>query len=1057
MNFSAWSIRNPVPAILLFVVLTFLGLSALNELGKESFPNVDLPTITVSASLEGASPDQLETEVARKLENQIATLGDIENIRTTITEGNVSITVQFELEKDSEEALNLVRNAVDSTRSDLPAALRPPIVSKVTTTPYPVLTFVVTADNMDETELSWFIDNELEKALLSTPGVGKFSRVGGVDREIQVNLDTNAMYGLGVSAADISRQIKSVQQDASGGRGDLGNSVQSFRTMGALHHVNEIAALEIPLSNGQHIQLNQVANVKDGIAERSSLALHNDKTVMLVEVYRLRGYSQVTLAKDIRDRLESFRKLHPTVKIEEAFDSVKNVEENFTGSMQLMYEGALLAVIVVWWFLRDWRATFISAVALPLSVIPTFAVMQYMGFSLNILSLLALALVIGILVDDAIVEIENIVRHLRMGKKPFQAAMEAADEIGFAVIATTFTLVAIFLPTAFMGGVIGKYFKQFGITAAVAILGSLVVARLLTPMMSAYLLKPHDEGEEKTSPLMQSYLRSVEWSLSHYAFNTPLISLKLFNKHFKIPKLNFLIGHRHLILVLFFAFSVVSGFVLPKLLPKGFVPSADISQTKVIIEMQPGTPLPTTAATAKKAIKLLQQNKDVKDVYAIVGQSQGGGGGPHRGAVTNDVRNATLNILLTDRTDRPYKQASIEAELRKLLKDLPAARVSVGSGETGERLLLTIASDDVLALNKASEAIQAQLSTINGLGNIVSSASLQRPEIQILPDFDKAAELGVTVAAIAEVIRVATAGDFSTAVPKLNLPQRQIPINVRLEPALRNSLAAIAQLQIPGRNGMVSLETVADISLNSGSQKIARFDRLRNVTFDIELSGRLIGDVLKEVNQLPSLQNLPPSVQRIQSGDAKRMGELFGRFGSAMLIGILCIYVVLVLLFADFLQPVTILGALPLSLGGAFLALALTNNSFSMPSVIGLLMLMGVVTKNSILLVEYTIMARKERALSRFNAIIDGCQKRARPIVMTTIAMAAGMMPIALGWGADPSFRSPMAITVIGGLVTSTILSLIVIPVLYTYVDDLLRVLRALPQIYRYLVITFLR
>ncbi len=1008
MNFSAWSIRNPVPAILLFAVLTFLGLSALNELGKESFPNVDLPTITVSASLEGASPDQLETEVARKLENQIATLGDIESIRTTITEGSVSITVQFELDKDSEEALNLVRNAVDSTRSDLPSALQVPIVSKVTTTPHPVLTFVVKADNMDETELSWFIDNELEKALLSTQGVGKFSRIGGVDREIQINLDSNAMYGLGVSAAAISQQIKSVQQDASGGRGDLGNSVQSFRTMGALHNVQEIAELEIPLSNGQHIQLNQVATVKDSIAERSSLAMHNEQTVMLVEVYRLRGYSQVTLAKEIRARLETFRQIHPKVQITEAFDSVKNVEENFTGSMQLMYEGALLAVIVVWWFLRDWRATFISAVALPLSVIPTFAVMQYMGFSLNILSLLALALVIGILVDDAIVEIENIVRHLRMGKKPYQAAMEAADEIGFAVIATTFTLVAIFLPTAFMGGVIGKYFKQFGITAAVAIMGSLVVARLLTPMMSAYLLKPHDEGVEKTSPLMQSYLSSVEWSLKH-----------------------------RLWIVLGFGLFIWGSISLLPLLPKGFVPSADISQTRVIIEMQPGTPLSTTAETTKRAIKLLQQNKDVKDIYAAVGQSQGGGGA-HRGAVTNDVRNATLNIILTDRTERSYKQAKIEADLRRLLKNLPGARVSVGSGETGERLLLTIASDDVMALNQAGEAIQTELGTINGLGNIVSSASLQRPEIQILPDFDKAAELGVTVASIAEVIRVATAGDFSTAMPKLNLPQRQIPINVRLEPELRNSLAAIEQLQIPGRNGMVSLETVADISLKSGSQKIARFDRLRNVTFDIELSGRLIGDVLKEVNQLPSVQNLPPSVQRIQSGDAKRMGELFGRFGSAMLIGILCIYVVLVLLFADFLQPVTILGALPLSLGGAFLALALTNNSFSMPSVIGLLMLMGVVTKNSILLVEYTIMARKERALSRFSAIMDGCHKRARPIVMTTIAMAAGMMPIALGWGADPSFRSPMAITVIGGLVTSTILSLIVIPVLYTFVDDLL-------------------
>lgn len=1014
MNFSAWSIRNPVPAILLFVVLTFLGLRALGDLTKESFPDVDIPRITVSATLEGAAPDQLETEVARKIEDKIAAIGGVEHVRTTLTEGTANITVEFYIDVDSEEALSLVRNAVDSVRADLPTDLKPPIVSKITTAGRPVITYTVSAENMDEVELSWFIDNDITKVMLAVPGVGKVSRIGGVDREIQVNLDPAKMAGLGVSAMDVSRQLKRVEQDASGGRGDIGNGIQSFRTLGALHNVEEIRALDIPLQNGQHIKLDQVATVVDTIAQRSTYALQNGKSVIQFEITRSRGASQVTIAEDVRKVLAEFRKQHPKVNIDEAFNRAQKVIDNYEGSMHLLYEGALLAVIVVFWFLGDWRATLVSAIALPLSIIPTFLVMYYLDFTLNILSLLALALVVGILVDDAIVEVENIVRHLRMGKTPYQAAMEAADEIGFAVIATTFTLVAIFLPTGFMGGIIGRYFKQFGITAAVAIMGSLIVARLLTPMMSAYLLKPHEKVTEKDSRTMQGYLSVVKWCLNH-----------------------------RILVVLGLILFVVGSLQLGGQLKKGFVPSSDVSRTQVVIELQPGSTLEQTKAAVLKAEALIKPHQDVTDVFSSIGLASSGGKGPGSSATTNDVRTATMNLILTERSERSYSQKKIEKELRGLLKDLPGARVSVGAGETGERLLLTIASDDPIDLASASQNIALALRSIQGLGNIVSSASLQRPEIQIKPNFERAAELGVTSEAIAQAVRVATVGDFSSAMPKLNLPQRQVPINVRLNDSVRHSIDAIRQLPIPSNAGTVSLSTVADISMASGPQQIARLDRMRNVTFDIELSGRLIGDVLKEVNQLPAIQNLPPSVHQIQSGDAQRMGELFGSFGSAMAIGVLCIYVILVLLFSDFLQPITILGALPLSLGGAFFALLVTNNNLSMPSVIGLLMLMGVVTKNSILLVEYTIMARKTGGLSRFEAIIDGCHKRVRPIVMTTIAMGAGMMPIALGWGADPSFRSPMAITVIGGLITSTILSLVVIPVLFTYVDDLLTLIKS--------------
>ncbi|WP_019880893.1 MULTISPECIES: efflux RND transporter permease subunit [unclassified Methylophilus] len=1020
MNFSAWSIRNPVPAILLFVVLSFLGLKSLNQLGKQNFPDIELPVITVGATLEGAAPPQLETEVARKIEDKIATIGGIEHMTTTITDGSVSIAVQFTIDTNSEEALNLVRNAVDSARSELPAAVTTPTVSKLTTSGSAILTFVASAENMDEGELSWFVDNEVSKAMLAVNGVGKITRTGGVDREVQVNLDPTLMAGLDVDVSDVSAQLKRVQQDASGGRGDIGDNIQSVRTLGALHSADEVRHLDIPLGDGRHIKLSQVAEVLDTYAERTTYASYDGKPVIRFEITRSKGTSEVTVAKDVRAALEKFEQLHPQVKIIEAFNMVKPVEDNYEGSMHLLYEGALLAILVVWWFLRDWRATIIAAVALPLSMIPTFAFMQYLGFSLNVLTLLAMALVVGILVDDAIVEIENIVRHLRMGKTPYQAAMEAADEIGFAVIATTFTLVAIFLPTAFMGGIPGKFFKQFGITAAIAILGSLVVARLLTPMMSAYLLKPHAAKEEEDSSSMRVYLRWVGWCLQH----------------------------RKTVVAGFVLFIVGSLSLMP-LLPKGFVPSSDSSQTKVNIELQPGTPLAQTRQVVQMAEHIVKQHPEVKAVFSAAGSASTGGGGPNAAQNTTDVRKGSLVISLTDRSERKQKQSEIEADLRERLKNLPGARVTVGIGESGEKLQITLASDDANALTSASQQLQQQLRTLSGVGNITSSASLQRPEVQIIPDVDKAAELGVTVESIAQVIRVATSGDFTNTMPKLNLPQRQVPIRVRLGPSVRSSLQEIAQLRVPSRNGSVSLETVATVRMGSGPQQIDRMDRMRNVTFDIELNKRQIGEVLREVQQLPAMQNLPPSVKQLEAGDAKRMNELFSSFGGAMIIGVMCIYVVLVLLFGDFLQPVTILGALPLSLGGAFFALLVTHNSFSMPSVIGLLMLMGVVTKNSILLVEYTIMARKERKLSRFDAIIDGCHKRARPIIMTTIAMAAGMMPIALGWSADPSFRSPMAITVIGGLITSTLLSLVVIPVLYTYVDDLLGWLRGLGRLAR--------
>jgi multidrug efflux pump subunit AcrB len=1009
INVSSWSIRNPIPGTLLFIMLTLVGLMSFKSMKVQNFPDIDLPTVTVVSVLPGASPAQLETEVARKIENSVANVQLVKHIYTKVQDGTVTMTVEFRLEKPTQQAVDDVRDAISRIRSDLPADLRDPIISKVELSGMPILTYTVASGRMDDEALSWFVDNNVTKALLSAPGVGKVSRVGGVSREVRVELDPARLQSLNATAADISRQLRMVQQEASGGRTDVGGAEQSVRTIATVASAEELGAMEIALSDGRHVRLDQVAKVSDTVAEQRSAALLNGKSVVGFEITRTRGAGELDVAAAVRVQLDKLRAERPEITVTEAFNFVDPVAENYKGSMTLLFEGALLAVIVVWFFLRDWRATLVAAVALPLSVVPTFAAMAIFGFTLNGVTLLSVSLVVGILVDDAIVEIENIMRHLRMGKTPFQAAMEAADEIGLAVIATTFTLIAVFLPTAFMSGVPGKFFVQFGWTAAIAVFVSLVVARLLTPMMSAYILKV-PKREHKEGRWLGIYMRWVQACLHHRVLTS-------------IAAVVFLVG----------------SFMLVPLLPTGFIPPDDLSQTQVTLTLPPGSTFKQSLATAERARELVQTNNNVKLVYTAIGGGSTGGD-PFSPAGAADVTKATLSLNLTHRDERGgVSKQAVESQLREALADLPGARVKVGFGGSSEKYVLVLAGEDGRVLSEHARVVEQQLRGISGIGNVTSTSSLVRPELIVRPDFARAADLGVTSAAIAETLRIATAGDYDQGLAKLNLSQRQVPVVVKLAADARTDIDLLSRLAVPGPRGPVALGNVASLTIESGPAEIDRYDRLRNINFEIELNQKPLGDVEKEALALPSLQKLPAGVIQTTVGDAEAMAELFASFGLAMLTGVLCIYIVLVLLFKDFVQPVTILAALVLSIPGAFLALFITHTALSMPSMIGLIMLMGIATKNSILLVEYAIMARRDRGMNRWDALLDACHKRARPIVMTTIAMGAGMLPIAIGLGTDPSFRAPMAIVVIGGLVTSTFLSLLVIPVLFTFVDDVVQ------------------
>lgn len=1009
LNVSAYSIKNPLVAILLFVLLTLGGIYGFMQMKVQQFPDIDLPAVVVTVTLPGAAPSQLENDIAKKVENKLTSIEGVKHIRTTLQTGAATMVAEFVLEKDIQEAVDDVRSAVGEVRGDLPAAANDPIVTKVSTSGFPVVTYSVAAENMNVEDLSWFVDDTVTKRLSDIPGVSTVSRIGGLQREITVAADPVTLSGLKLSITQLSNQITGIQQDSSGGEAEVGKATQTIRVLGAVERSSELNNLQIAVPTGGTQALGRMAQITDGAADPSSIAKLDGQTVVAFNITRSRGASEVEVMELVDAELTKLSADVGNISIEKVYDRATPVAEDYQASLRMLIEGGLLAVVVVFLFLRNIRATFVAAVALPLSVIPTFLGMYLFGFSLNIISLLALSLVIGVLVDDAIVEVENIIRHLRMGKTPYEAAMEAADEIGLAVVATTFTLIAVFLPTAFMGGIVGQFFRQFGWTAALSIFASLMVARLITPMMAAYILKPEKKHVEKKSALMDWYLKVVSWTLDH-RWMTMGATLVLF----------------------------VASLALVKLLPTSFIPDNDIDQTRVAIELTPDVALADTERVAALASERILAMPEVTNIFTSVGEAQATMDSNSSGGKAENI--AGLDIVLVPRAERGSKQ-EIERKMSTILAEVPGARFTVGlssGGETGYNFSLT--STDPQLLEQTVQQMMSEIRELPSSGAVTSDRSLPRQELTVTPNRLAMADKGVTTQDIATTLRVATVGDYEQRLSKLNLDTRQIPIVVRLPDIAKQNVSQLEGLYVPSAlpaGQGVRVGEVATLDFGTGPAQISRLDRERAISITVQPANGELGDLVQAVKSIPSMQQLPASITIIDQGQAENMAELFSGFVIAMSVGVVCILGVLILLFGRILQPFTILMALPLSIGGAFVGLVITNSSLSMPSMIGFIMLMGIATKNSILLVDYALIAQR-RGLARFEAIIDACRKRARPIIMTTIAMGAGMLPLVFGWGdADPTFRRPMAAAVLGGLVTSTLLSLVVIPVVYTLMDDL--------------------
>lgn len=1002
MNVSLWGIRNPAGAVIIFVALCIAGIYGLRKLPISTLPDFTVPQITVTVNLGGATPGQLETDVSRKVEDAVASIANIDKITSTITEGSSRTRIQFMHGHDMGQALEDVRDAIDRIRIDLPQNIDEPVIARVNTIGGAVLTYAVVSKRLAPDELSWFVDDTVRKALFDVPGVGQVTRIGGFDREVRVDLRSDALQAYGLTAGTLSDQLARIQVERPGGRTTLGGSEQSVRTVATVRSAAALANYPLSLPDGRVVRLSAVASVTDGFAEPKDAALLNGEPVVSFSVQRARSTSEVGVGRKIRERVARLAADHPEIDFVEVASTVEPAENSYNASVAMLIEGAVLAVIVVWIFLRDWRATWICAVALPLSVIPTFAMMHWLGFSLNLLSLLAFAVVIGILVDDAIVEVENISQHRTMGKSPRQAAIDAADEIGIAVIATSATLVAVFIPVAMIGGEVGLFFREFGWTAATAVLCSLLVARLLTPMLAARYMQSAAEIAPD-SGWMPAYIRWVEVAL-RYRGRTLLLALATF----------------------------LGSLALVPLIPTTFLPPGSGTRSEVRLELPPGASLSQTTAVAEQARQLVLQIPEVESVFARIGAVAGTG---YEGGFLGDLRKAGL--VISFKPDHKRSVHDLEGELRKRLADLPGVRSSFVTVGPGQLFEIILAGNDPETLTAAARDVEAAVRTLPGLGSVSSTASLLQPEVIITPDPARAADLGVTTVDIATAARIATSGDFRQRLAKLNLAERQIPIRVQIAERALGDVALLSMLRVPTRDGSVPLSAVATIREGSGPAQIDRLNRERNIRVTAELNGLPVGTVLKEVRALPALQNLPAGVRVLPSGDAEALGELLFGFGMSILAGLISIYVVLLLLFGSASQPWVILAAVPLCGAGAFGSLLLTGHALSLPSLIGLLMLTGVATKNSILIVDYAIIGERDQGLLRRDAILEACRKRARPVIMTTVAMGAGMLPVALGFGADGNFRAPLGVSVIGGLLTSTLLSLVVVPAAYSLVTDI--------------------
>jgi multidrug efflux pump subunit AcrB len=1098
-NISSWCIRNPVAPIVLFIGLMIFGLIAFARMQVNNAPDIDFPAAIVSVSQPGAAPNEIETQITQRVESAVRGVNGVEEINSNVSEGNSFTFVSFQIGTPTDRAVNDVRNAVDQIRGNLPEGILEPQITRVDASGEPIMYVGAETTDMTLEQLSWYIDNTVAKRLLGIEGIAAVSRSGGVDRTIRVILDPAALQSQGITAAQVNAQLRQSNLNAAGGRAEIAGSEQSVRVLGNARNAYELSQTQIALPGGRTVRLADLGQVKDSASEQRSIAKMNGRQVVTFSVQRAKGSSEVTAYEAGWKALRDLEKENPKVRFSEIFNTVDYTKGQYRSAMEGLIEGAVLAVLVVFLFLRDIRATIISSLAIPLSAIPAFGFMSLMGITLNFMSTMAMGLVAGVLVDDAIVEIENIVRHMRMGKSGYQAALDAADEIGLAVLATTMAIVAVFLPVALMPGIAGQYFKAFGFTVVISVLMSLLVARMITPLIAAYFLRSHGVQDHANWKWMNVYLKVLNWSLDTskakarralverveprpvyfvvpLALAAVLATLNVFQKvqaaTADAPPNNFLLAlgfvgifilaalvlqlltilvgllvgrivgyeysqygawsrsmvklgwasmfdHRMAMVGAGIGTLVLSG-ILFAMLPQSFFPPQNNDFSRVNIILPPGATLKQTEDVTDRVAAIVKKDPTVDRVFERVNVAEG-----------------HVNIVLKKK--RRVTSTEFERNLSPTLAAFADARVSFqtqnGGGPDADSrdVMLYLGGDDPEKLTQVANQIAKEMQTIPGLRAPRVGSNLAQPEITIKPRFDLAADLGVTTVSLSQTIRIATLGDIEQNSAKFSLSDRQVPITVSLSENSRRDIQTLENLPVPtSSGGSVPLKAVAAIGFGSGPTTINRSNQIRRLAIGADLApGVVSGDVWKKIDKLPTLQHLPQGVQKMNLGDQKWQAELMFNFMIALMSGVLLVFAVLVLLYRRFLAPFVNMGSLILAPLGAAIALLITGQPVSLFVLIGILMLFGIVAKNSILLVDFAV-EMMNHGMRKDEAIWEAGHKRAQPIVMTTVAMVAGMLPTAVSLSGDNSWRAPMGITVIGGLIFSTLLTLLLVPAYFS-------------------------
>ena len=1017
MKLADVSINRPVFATMMIFALVVLGWFSYNKLNVDLNPNVDIPFVMITSILPGAGPEQIETDVTKKIEDAVNPIEGVDYIQS-IAQENVSIVViAFKLEIDGKQAAQDVREKVAAIRGDLPTDLEDPVVQRFDFSSFPIMNLTVAGDR-SEREVTDYTKNVIKKRLESIPGVGAVNLVGGAEREILVEVSSEKLRAYNLTVNDVIMNLGMSNVEIPGGNLIEGKRQILLRTMGKYTRIEDFNKVVVANPMGKPVYISDIGEVKDASKERTSLTRYNGVPAVGLEIVKQSGSNTVQVAAQVKKQLAKLQtELPPDIKVTMSKDNSVFIEASIHDVLFDIIYGGLLAVIVIYLFLANFRATIISALAIPTSIIASFIIMYALDFTLNMMSLLALSLLVGLLIDDAIVVIENIYRHMQQGETPIEAARSATEEIGLAVMATTFTIVAVFVPVAFMPGIVGRFFYQFGITISVAVLVSLFVAFSLTPMLSSRWLSEHDEELDPKKNLLQKFL---------YYYNH---AFEVLSKWYK-GSLKWGLKHRWTVVIVSGAVFISSMF-LSGLLGSQFFPEQDRGEFNIAVKAATGSSIEQTDYICSQVEKVIMKHPEVTDVLTTIGSGN------------NPVTSANILVKLLKKDEREKDMFSLMREIREELKYIPGAKYSFlleGMGGAEKPVTYSIRGEDLKVIQQLASKVEKIVKSTEGAVDVDNSQESSKPEIRLRINREKANDLAVNPYLIASTVRALVDGNVAT---KFQEGDEQYDVRVRVKQEDRRNLTDLSKYFLKsgkkgagGKDIIVPLSEVTTVDEGYGPSQINRYKRQKEIRVDANLSGRLLGEVIADVNKEIEKIDIPPGYTVGIVGEAEMQEESFGNILLSLLLAIIFVYIVLAMQFESFFLPFSIMLALPMSIIGAVLFLLLFGSSISVISLIGIIMLMGLVTKNGILLVDYTNVLR-DRGMSRFDALVQAGPTRLRPILMTTFAMIFGMVPVAFGIGEGSEFRSPMGQAVIGGLITSTILTLFIVPVVYTILDDI--------------------